>query len=699
MQLGTDNYEIIESAKTPTLNKRKASPDSKSIYKQIKRPRALKQPKRPICTVRPGKYLATWRVAKKQGRLEKWYVDAAGFIFFGSEAKTASRSVANVKIESTFAESRVERWGVPEGIAHRWQTLGIKKLFDWQVECLNSTGALEGKNLVYCAPTSGKTYTGGKSLVAEVLLIRGLLRRQARVLYVLPYIAIVEEKTKYLQELLGPYFKIEGLHGSSDKSWHPYLDIAVCTIEKASNVVSRLIEEGSQSRLGCVVMDEIHMIGEESRGPTIEMLLTKLKWMDVQLIGMSATLPNVREIAHWLDASLYISDFRPTELTELVAVKNTIFTKTGEVLKETEASEARLILSLCKDYYEEQVLVFCPTKRACEKLAEALAKELNKTNLMAAAMLLKLKHCGAGLCEVLERTIGGGVAYHHSDLTTDERQIIEHHYREGDLRVLVATSTLAVGVNLPAGLVVFSSPYVSSMQVGIQFLTPARYKQMSGRAGRMGKRAQGTSCVLCKPNEFEHVMELLNRPQEPVQSMLEGEAALKGLLEALAIKLVPDSTQLQTFWDKTLRARQCTDDLAAYIGELRTLDYINDLQASTFGIATYAGSLAPTKAKEIYRELKDIADCLSIESNLPLLFITVSPAFTATVNWDILRAACNTLPPTMIEWLCLQFIDIDYINRSSTIGAEKDADHSQYIRLYIAVILTELINEVPISKR
>mmetsp|Transcript_17169 Transcript_17169/g.30871 ORF Transcript_17169/g.30871 Transcript_17169/m.30871 type:complete len:455 (+) Transcript_17169:911-2275(+) len=454
MPLEGDECEIVEPVMTPS-RKRKASPDSKSVYKQIKRVKVVKQPKRPIYTVKPGKYLSTWRVAKKMGKLEKWYIDARGFVHYGAEAKRAACINLTPRWEGTFDAHCIEHWGVSEGIAQRWQHHGVKKLFDWQVECLNSPGVLQGKNLVYCAPTSG-----GKSLVAETLMVRGLLQRQARALYVLPYIAIVEEKSKYLQDLLGPYFKIEGLHGSTDKNWHPFLDIAICTIEKASNIISRLIEEGTTSRLGCVIMDEIHMIGDESRGPTIEMLLTKLKWLDVQLIGMSATLPNVAEIAKWLDASLYISDYRPTVLHERIALKNTIYSKTGEELSSTEVSDTKLIIALCRQHFENQVLVFCPTKRACEKLAEILAREIKKTNLMAAAMLLKLKHCGAGLCEVLEKTIGAGVAYHHSDLTTDERQIIEAHYREGDLRVLVATSTLAVGVNLPAGIVIFSSPHV-----------------------------------------------------------------------------------------------------------------------------------------------------------------------------------------------------------------------------------------------
>lgn len=694
-----DTYEIVERAETPILAKRKASPDSKSVYKQIKRPKHVKKGKRPIYTVRPGKYLATWRVDKKLGQLERWYVDGAGFVHYGLQAKQAAMTGLAPRNSESFDVHCLEHWGVPEGIANRWQSHGVRQLFDWQVECLSTPGVLDGKNLVYCAPTSGNFYAGGKSLVAETLLVRGLLQRHARVLYVLPYIAIVEEKSKYLKDLLGHYFKIEGLHGSSDKNWHPYLDIAICTIEKASSIVSRLIEEGTQSRLGCVIMDEIHMLGDDGRGPTIEMLLTKLKWLNVQLIGMSATLPNVAEIADWLGASLYISNFRPTQLTERIAVGNVIYDKAGERLQTTEAADTKLIVSLCKEHYADQVLVFCPTKRACEKLAETLAKEIKNTNLMAAAMMLKLKHCGAGLCEVLERTIGAGVAYHHSDLTTDERQILECHYREGDLRVLVATSTLAVGVNLPAGIVIFSSPYVSPSQIGIQFLTPARYKQMAGRAGRMGKRTEGTSYVVCRPTELTQVTKLLNCPQEPVMSLLENEAALKALLEALAIKLVPDCSLLSEFWDATLRAKQFPkDDINGYIEELKLEGYVFEMHASPLGIATTAGSLPPTKAKGVYQELKAIADCLSLECNLPLMFLTVSSTLTATVNWDILRSACNSLPPSMIDWLHEQGIDIDYIYRSSSLGAEKESDNTQYVRLYVAFALIELINEVSVSK-
>ena len=96
-------------------------------------------------------------------------------------------------------------------------------------------------------------------------------------------------------------------------------------------------------------------------------------------------------------------------------------------------------------------------------------------------MLTELSYCPAGLCKELEQTIPYGVAYHHSGLTSEERQILETGFRDGTLLILCATSTLSTGINLPAKVVIFREP-----KIGLSIMDCAKYKQMSGRAGRTG---------------------------------------------------------------------------------------------------------------------------------------------------------------------------------------------------------------------
>ena len=194
---------------------------------------------------------------------------------------------------------------------------------------------------------------------------------------------------------------------------------------------------------------------------------------NVQIIGMSATLPNLDVLATWLRADLYFTDYRPVPLTETFKVGPVIYDRSGKVLRELSQSlmvsgDDDHILGLCQETVQEGngVLVFCPTKSWCEKLAESIAKHFytlgcaktGKPNTECGASSLvtfnydalrdifeQLRSCHVGLDNVLGKTLRYGVAYHHAGLTYDERDIIEAGFRHGIIKVLVATSTLSSG--------------------------------------------------------------------------------------------------------------------------------------------------------------------------------------------------------------------------------------------------------------
>lgn len=224
----------------------------------------------------------------------------------------------------------------------------------------------------------------------------------------------------------------------------------------------------------------------------------------MQIVGMSATLPNLKILADWLTADLYYTDFRPVPLSEKLKCGNGIFDK-----KLNKISELKLIQSdiqddnenvgqLCLETIEKghSVLIFCPTKVWCENLASKISmffwkhgcskeasvenspgwilrRELNLEKINE--VIDHLKMCPVGLDKELQRTVSYGVAFHHAGLTLDERDIIEGSFRKGSIRVLCATSTLSSGVNLPARRVIIRSP----MSFGgvMDVLT---YKQMTG---------------------------------------------------------------------------------------------------------------------------------------------------------------------------------------------------------------------------
>jgi DNA polymerase theta len=195
-------------------------------------------------------------------------------------------------------------WGLPELVLMRYRQRGITGMFEWQAECLRLGNVLGGGNLVYSAPTSA-----GKTLVAEILLIKRVLETKKKGLFILPFIALAREKMFALQvgagsmplctavvladkglkckQRLAFQHLLQDVHvrvGCFVGSQAPVggfkrIDIAVCTIEKANGLINRLLEEGTLCDLGVVVVDELHMVGNEGRGYLLELLLTKIRYV------------------------------------------------------------------------------------------------------------------------------------------------------------------------------------------------------------------------------------------------------------------------------------------------------------------------------------------------------------------------------------------------------------------------------------
>ncbi|XP_047575697.1 helicase POLQ-like isoform X8 [Lutra lutra] len=382
-------------------------------------------------------------------------------------------SVAKKTIESS-SDDLGPFYSLPSKVRDLYvQFKGIEKLYEWQHTCLTLKSVQERKNLIYSLPTSG-----GKTLVAEILMLQELLCRRRDVLMILPYAAIVQEKISGLSSFgieLG--FFVEEYAGSKGKfppiKRREKKSLYIATIEKGHSLVNSLIETGRIGSLGLVVVDELHMIGEGSRGAILEMTLAKILYTSktTQIIGMSATLNNVEDLQEFLQAEYYTSQFRPVELKEYLKINDAIYEVDGkaengmtfsrllncqysDTLKKMDPDHlVALVTEVVPNY---SCLVFCPTKKNCENVAEMICKFLSKEYLKHREkekheVIKNLKSISGGnLCPVLKRTIPFGVAYHHSGLTSDERRLLEEAYSTGALCLFTCTSTLAAGVNLPA---------------------------------------------------------------------------------------------------------------------------------------------------------------------------------------------------------------------------------------------------------
>ncbi|CAK6983024.1 helicase POLQ-like [Scomber scombrus] len=272
---------------------------------------------------------------------------------------------------------------------------GIKSLYDWQETCLNLDCVHQRKNLIYSLPTSG-----GKTLVAEILILRELLCRKKDCLFILPYISLVQEKVRGLASFgLELDFMVEEYAGSKGKfppmKKRKQRSLYIATIEKAHSLVNSLIETDRLDHLGLVVVDELHMLGDGSRGAVIEMTLAKVLYVSkmTQIIGMSATLGNIKDLQTFLKAENYTNDFRPVQLKEYVKLNDTIYEvdpkeedcfRLSRPLNYKYSSSMQkidpdhIIALVTEVIPNHSCLVFCPTKKNCENVASMICKYLKE---------------------------------------------------------------------------------------------------------------------------------------------------------------------------------------------------------------------------------------------------------------------------------------------------------------------------------
>ena len=595
-------------------------------------------------------------------------------------------------------------------------------MFEWQAECLMLPGILSGRNLVYSAPTSA-----GKTLIAELLALKCVLEVRKKVLIILPFVSIAHEKSNYLQQVFEPSgVKVGGfMGGQSPAGGFVSVDIAICTIEKANSLVNRLLEENSTHQLGVVIIDELHMIGDHHRGYLLELLLTKLMFVhqkyqkvpplsnhnpansdtnngsevsqstSVQLIGMSATLPNLSTLASWLQAELYHTEFRPVPLKEMVKVGPTIYTTDFKKLKDVDQSESVPgdeddILLLCRERIIQghSTLIFCPTKVWCENLATTLAgalagfvdcqDERGKPYLDANSLIgicEQLRRTQVGLDRVLEQTVPKGIAFHHAGLTFEEREIIEGAFRKSHIKILIATSTLSSGVNLPARLVIVRTPFFQRSLIDVLV-----YKQMVGRAGRKGVDESGESILICKPKERSKVVTLLKSAPKPVTSCLgsskdvsnsasggELTAMKRAILEVISSATATKMTEIEAYASCTLLFAELKEKviptkspgkspskkdltktlLHSTIDFLLKNDFINirrgkapnleahqnkppqppaaseisEYFATQLGMATVASALSPDEALVVFSELRKARRNFVLETELHIIYL------------------------------------------------------------------------------
>ncbi len=422
------------------------------------------------------------------------------------------RPIATAEISS------LQAFGFPEPILSAWAS-EIPSLNALQVEAINDYGVLRGEHLVASAPTSS-----GKTMLGELAAIKGALERR-RALFLLPQKALVSDKRRYFERVYGPYGirTIEATGETDDIS--PLLrgkyDIALLTYEKFAAIV--LTHPYILEQVGTVVVDEVQMIADESRGANLEFILTLLRMkradgVEPQVVALSAVIGDTNGLEGWLGAKLLRREQRPVPLDEGVICHDGRFRYIDGDTKE-EKTDARHIVPLrgegkhrdwviptAQRLMEEgkQVIVFRETTGETQHGAQYLAEALG---LPPASDALAALPTGdpSQASGYLRKAMTGGVAFHNSHLDREERRVIEEEFRKPGttLRVIVATTTLAMGVNTPASAVIIVGLEHPSAD-GPKPYSVAEYKNLVGRAGRLGFSERGASYLVATDGREEH---------------------------------------------------------------------------------------------------------------------------------------------------------------------------------------------------
>ena len=391
--------------------------------------------------------------------------------------------------------------------------------------------ALTGENLVVAVPTAS-----GKSLIAYITALKAILEKGKKVLYIVPLKALASEKKDDMDRFadrLGFKTAISIGDLDSEDRWLNDADFIVATSEKADSLIrhgSRLIDD-----VGLVIADEIHLIHDPSRGPTLEVALTKLKRKhgDMQMIALSATISNANDLAMWLDADLVKMDWRPIPLHEGVYYNWEVTFEDGRSFDVPQGKDD--IWAMVKQTVDDggQCIIFVNSRRSTESLAvkySAGMKAISGRQLSdEERALIEGDADTTSLGRKLSACIGCGMAFHNAGLTARQRKYVEDNFRNGNIKCIVATPTLAAGINLPARRVIVRDTKRFESNSGNTPIPVMEIKQMCGRAGRPGYDPYGEAILVAKSyDDYENLMDnYVQCDTESIMSKLGNEKVLR----------------------------------------------------------------------------------------------------------------------------------------------------------------------------
>lgn len=549
--------------------------------------------------------------------------------------------------------------GITPEIIAKWKLSGYDHLLPVQEEAINK-GVLETKSLLIAAPTSsGKTFVGEMAAVGHALQGR-------KTLYLVPFKALAEEKYRdftdmYAGKDVGLIVRIsdQDHRETDDQIRIGNYDISILTYEKLT--VLLVGNSGILENCDCIVVDEIQMMMDPERGGRLELLLTMVRAASKtkQIIGLSAVLDNLNNFDTWLGVEVVKRRDRPVELRQGVILSNGRYEyrewNSGAAGIEQFPSGAlpEVINHLLQQ--GEQVIVVGNTVKRVQTLANELAGTFHKLPAAYKAIETLKSEVETESRDILLNTLHHSVAFHHADCEIEERRAVETGFRSGEIRILVATTTLSMGVNLPCKSVILADSYRWKVTPGNfqkENWLVGEVRNIFGRAGRLGKGKDfGRGILLAEDNrEYRKIQgAYLTASLEDFKSTFTNKDIGLRVLDLIATGFGGTEREIADFIFKTYAAEawktaEARNQISAYIKDGIELCLNNDLCERTVRgkiKVTALGRVCAGKGCSIesFGELARYLESVSSFDTLDVLYVPASlkevgDAFYRGINWN-----------------------------------------------------------------
>jgi helicase len=560
---------------------------------------------------------------------------------------------------------------------------GITKLYPTQ--CTAIPEVLAGKNVVASIPTAS-----GKSLIGYIALLRAF-RQRNKGLYVVPLKALANEKYQELKVFEKAGMRLALSTGDYDKSGETLAnkDVIIATCEKADSLLRH--NAAWIRSISTLVVDEVHLINDPSRGPTVEMVISKLRKLNpgIQIVALSATIKNSAEIAKWLDAVHIHSDWRPVPLKQGVYCDGTVFFTDNSIVTVDEDEDELWALIKRSVLGGGQVLVFVNTRKGAENAAMKYRARMREITGELHERLEEDVEEASQLSEKINSCVECGVAFHHAGLTASQRGFIERMFKEGKIKCLFATPTLAAGINLPARTVIVRDIHRYSGNAGMSFIPVMEIRQMCGRAGRPKYDREGEAIIFARNREMAELIldEYLLGETESVFSQIGNERAIRThVLSSIASRLCQTEEELTSFFNSTFCGMQLSRE-EIELSIRKALDFLQREHMIVEEGGTYRATLFGRRVSDLYL---DPESAIILRKALAL--------YVPEAVLGLLHAVCSTpdLMPVFISQSEIEeYVDIADARRKELIFRLEDAeDPERYLsELKTAMILLDWISE------